>query len=350
MGAQETEFMKNPINFLRKYSFSPPDGSPGDVIREWDVTHQGNILSGGHGINSSKVKLKSAGVAKKWCTFKRHGLLPGAKTVELSDRRSAPPPPNLPKRHPTLQSSIPIWWLPWETLSVVKIKIPPVPTSLVDPEENQFPRFFMTAGINGCSVFVEGPADAPSIYHAGISGKLARPSDEFWVEQLAEAHRGTVTPHVAHKAIHSKDYMGNQRAVVQKFEDWKNSARSDAFRLEITSCFGSVIGVRFGRRWSFYLQENAYIQDVQILKSNQVQTHSRNGGGHYYTDKESGSQVQRGEDQHSPRTFLGTKIGTKTRKTFLRRTNQRCLPLCVGEIYPTKTFTADFRTQIAMLA
>ena len=69
---------------------------------------------------------------------------------------------------------IPCWFLPWTSGHIIKLKIKSFATDPVlnfgngiDPVAN--PDLFFTAGINGCSVFAVGAADAPSMYHGGIN-------------------------------------------------------------------------------------------------------------------------------------------------------------------------------------
>lgn len=69
-----------------------------------------------------------------------------------------------------------IWWLPWVSKHIVKIKIrslatlPQLQIGTDDPIPN--PDLFFTAAINGCSVFVVGDDRGPSVYHAGVDGAL----------------------------------------------------------------------------------------------------------------------------------------------------------------------------------
>jgi hypothetical protein len=338
--------MANPTNFLREYSLSPPDGTAGESLKAWDIPTRGNIATGVGAKNSATLNLRRAGVAKKWARFEDNVKCPGAFTVDLQDTAPALPPLGF-----WLETGdrprIPIYWLPWGSLDIVRIKIPPVPTSLENPDEDRFPRFFMTAGINGCSVFVDGPPDRPTVYHAGITGKLARPSDEFWVEQMEEACEGYAPLGRSHRAVHSKDYMNIDRFKVQEYLQWENGSGNEPFRLEVSSCFGSVIGVRYGRYWSFYLQENVYTQQVHILKKSQVRGRKDALGNRHYNERRgSGAKVTR-EVRSTPIRIAGVKVGSKKTATYLKKVDAKCRPVNVGEIYPNKSFSADFRTRIS---
>jgi hypothetical protein len=80
---------------------------------------------------------------------------------------------------------IPIWFLPWDSKRVLKMKIEdyttptlpaygtgPAPAVAIDPLPN--PGVFFTAAINGCSVFAIGGTRSPSVYHAGITGSMEK--------------------------------------------------------------------------------------------------------------------------------------------------------------------------------
>lgn len=109
-----------------------------------------------------------------------------------------------PRELPTTASRagwIPCWFLPWTSGHVVKMKISSFATTPslnvgngIDPVPN--PDLFFTAGINGCSVFAVGAADAPSVYHGGIdpAGDLTMPlqpnetTEMAWRRILGRAH------------------------------------------------------------------------------------------------------------------------------------------------------------------
>jgi hypothetical protein len=78
---------------------------------------------------------------------------------------------------------IAVWWLPWQSDHIVKIKIRSNVTDAiincgngVDPVNN--PPIFFTAAINGCSVFAVGATQSPSMYHGGADVMSARNANE----------------------------------------------------------------------------------------------------------------------------------------------------------------------------
>ena len=319
------EFFSNPIAFLTQHPLSPPDGVPGDVIKTWQVANAGNIASGSNGADASTISLKEAGAqATVFSKFMQHGVFPGALTVTLNPTRTSP-------------DQFSQFWLPWESLAITKSKIPAVPSKGGD----DFPAVFMTAGINGCSIFVDGPATQPAVYHAGIGGNLARPAEEFWKEQLGTAFAGSAQEgHNPTGQVHSQQYMQNSPNV-QKYLAWLNANNANTCQVELMSNFGSVIGIRNKKDWTFYLQKNVMIQDVQIVKRSQIKSVVATTGNKQYfmkvAGKAPGDRVDRNvTKQH--RTFLPDKVI----KTYSRRVNTRCQCVKVVQIFPHREVVGDW--------
>src|SRR5215212_1005845 len=57
------------------------------------------------------------------------------------------------------------YWLPWEEDQIVRTALRPS-LKASGPLEGVDPDYFFTAPLTGCSVFVEGPRDQPTVYHA----------------------------------------------------------------------------------------------------------------------------------------------------------------------------------------
>ena len=73
----------------------------------------------------------------------------------------------------------PIWFLPWADLNIIRLTIPVKGTSNPDPD------IFFTAAINGCSVFVQGSARHPTVYHAGgVTNYAINDAVRFWREAV----------------------------------------------------------------------------------------------------------------------------------------------------------------------
>lgn len=93
---------------------------------------------------------------------------------------------------------IPVWWLPWQSGHIVKIKIR---SNVTDPVINcgvgvaavNNPPIFFTAAINGCSVFAVGDTQSPSMYHGGSDGPVTvrnptELTEDAWRRLIGRAH------------------------------------------------------------------------------------------------------------------------------------------------------------------
>src|SRR5687768_14128981 len=100
-----------------------------------------------------------------------HGVDPqlnswSLQTIAATDRQKTMkliPNPRAELGSFTLQpgaSSLAVQWLPWLSHSIVGLTL------------GASPDIFVTAAINGCSVFVTGAPNAPTVYHAGIGTDL----------------------------------------------------------------------------------------------------------------------------------------------------------------------------------
>ena len=189
------------------------------------------------------------------------------------------------------KDKIPIYFLPWQSHQLVSITIPEYTEENVvsygrDPKtvlhgaglvENRKPRdleidplsphIFFTAAINGCSVFVTGSPRSPTITHAGISQDSTPYGTEaelFW-RDLLTAHNAAQNVGAGRVAeVNRKDYItghGGTTWLATRYKTYLDRLPSNAgLKVELVRPWGAVFGIRYGRMWSFYLQENALVE------------------------------------------------------------------------------------------
>jgi hypothetical protein len=240
-------------------------------------------------------------------------------------------------------SWLPIHWLPWYSLQVIQHTIPPVPSSLVEPPEQDFPRFFFTAGINGCSVFVTGESTSPTVYHAGITGKLGRSAGQFWRDQMAATGVNLGQFRIKGE-VERDDYMFDdpkESELAKRFLKWQQDSAEPRFELNIQSSFGCVFGIMYGRHWSFYLQESVIMKSVHFVKKDEINEVARHSQVDYF-EKTSGLLATRTETQ------VGRHLGKlplpgKKKKVTFQVVNRRAMPMRLSEIYPTRTWSGELR-------
>jgi len=340
-------FNKQPLNFMRQHPVSPANGdvskgistvewalNPDDLTMDEDrgryegATYYGKTAFGQRLDLSGTIKymvLKSAGSIYKGNTLQGR---PGEVLPVLADT---------PQQHS--EASIPIYWLPWSSLKITETTLPPVPSNLVDPPEDEYPRFFFTAGVNGCSVFARGDATSPTIFHGGLADKLTRNSKDFWRDQMRMAKTGFEVAKIKGE-VHKGEYMltdEREKRAARDFVKWMETEQTGAFTVELLIGFGCIFGVRFGRHWTLYLQENSVMQRTQFFKRKDLTKEEYEDGSKKYFEKGTTSVVNR-TTTITPRKFIpDKKVQVYTRKENLVR------PMQVVEFYPNRTWSGGFQ-------
>jgi hypothetical protein len=322
-------FLSNPLQFMRVNTVSPPDGMYGTLIKSWTVPNEGNIASGHNDETASSVEYRDGGPRVKFARFAPHGQFPNTLTLDLSEA-------------PGDADRIPIHWLPWSSLRIIKTQIPEVPRNQVEADENENPRFFFTAGINGCSIFVKGPPTKPTLFHGGITGKLSRDAAGFWREQLEIATRGT---HLGRETtwgeVHKHEYMDAESRAMKDYFEWLHTggSTSTSFTLEVLNCFGCVFGIRYGHYWSFYVQESALIEKVRFVKSRDIASSRSGTGPEQFTEKHTGLKATQ-NIVTTPRSLGIIPLPARTTKTYAVA-EQHCSTVRVAEIYPNRHWSGQ---------
>jgi hypothetical protein len=186
---------------------------------------------------------------------------------------------------------VPCWFLPWSSARIIKLKIPSLaamptiafPGTTIDPVDN--PSLFFTAGINGCSVFAVGAADAPSVYHGGLNpgSGVAMPlqpnetTEAAWRRLLGRAATAKFVGSVG-----KTDYISELNVAAADDNDrvrhggMKTTARAAAMeaqlelRGELTKVSVSPWGAVFGLRdpagnWMFSLVQNSTVSYHRVV-------------------------------------------------------------------------------------
>lgn len=169
---------------------------------------------------------------------------------------------------------VPVYYLPWDSGgAIIRLTIPPKGT------ENPDPDIFFTAAINGCSVFFQGTADNPTVYHAGGDTGKADPNDaaNFWRTALvrhvlrpATTNRGQIVAEVNKtEYVKTPGIPGGTTARAAEYEALLKSKLDKAGKFTVTMVnpWGCVMGIRTGNNWKFYLQENATVVCNHVTKT-----------------------------------------------------------------------------------
>lgn len=203
---------------------------------------------------------------------------------------------------------VPVYYLPWASKGVTSMTLhpppPPVPGKPARPARPELePRIFFTAGLSGCSVFVEGSPRHPTIHHAGyelsVMDDLAdrsrdRDVESYWRRVFADLRRSQGAFAEVNKAAYvddgtrvteykcvttgEKDKNGvlvkkmvpvaaKSTQHAERFSTFLKAENGSRVQLERVLPGGSVFGVRDDLgNWSFYLQRIATIEYWVIEK------------------------------------------------------------------------------------
>ncbi|HEY4357148.1 MAG TPA: hypothetical protein VGN16_15470 [Acidobacteriaceae bacterium] len=267
-------FQQNPLAFMRKYSCKPIDR-----------------ISNYNGLADPK-KLGFGETTTDYTLRRIHesGRIAYLDFEKISHTSTSPTTGQVVVKGSYLPHSggVPSFFLPWLDESIIRIDIP-AGRLLNGPD----PRFFFTAGINGCSIFIKGNRQSPVVFHAG--GQTGKDDPEegarFW-RTLMESHEGTSSLHwaagptlaevnkthytVDEVSIGSRtmdtgyivktvDKLGTRNS--RSFETWLKEDTDGEFIIEDVAPEGCVMGIRDDKRdWTFYLQENVAITYYSFKK------------------------------------------------------------------------------------
>lgn len=256
--SNELKLLRNaPLPFLKKYWVSPssqysvnqlPDSTnPAFYSREHAFQGQKRQIDGQVTMSQAEHKIAYA------------NLLPGGgdsyalhcyNTNQLTQAQK--------------QDLLPIWYLPWWEDRVTKMRILKANQM---PGDLPNPSLFFTSALTGCSIFVKGPADSPTAYHAGFDSNrdyAANPKQDpnsirHWQILFDRYSPNTPGRGEANKGMYLADFDNNPDLQVY-LNYLKTSAHGN---MEIRSLIGegNVFGVRDNTcNWTFYLQEVVTVQ------------------------------------------------------------------------------------------
>ncbi len=132
-------------------------------------------------------------------------------------------------------------------------------------------KFFATATIDGCSVYIEGPATSPKVTHANANSVQPTLATDTFVQKTAKINAkildmDTRLGHVKKGpavVVERPNYMVEDPLLVQvakqQFAAWKNIPVA---QVTAYSPFGAVVGVKSGGSWTFYMQKNGAFDHV----------------------------------------------------------------------------------------
>ncbi|HVU48367.1 MAG TPA: hypothetical protein VHD85_19715 [Terracidiphilus sp.] len=253
-------FKANPLEFMRKYTVTPVNhiGSHGTQIGELNL--KGKVKQ----VDKDSYYYNQMGQNNDlvgYLNFTKvpHDTVNSAQKGHIVVTGSYNPDPTAVQAH----------YLPWYDNKIISLTIPPM------PHNGGGTRYFFTAAINGCSVFIKGTPQNPTIFHAG--GKTVKPGSdpkhgaEFWRKMMktrTETSTGKIMGEV-NKTMYVTDRKNKMLGTANSriFEAWLKQ-NPNGFRIEDVDPHGCVFGRREGGLWTFYLQENVTIIYTSFVPKN----------------------------------------------------------------------------------
>lgn len=269
------DFFASPLKFMKKYAIAPPsnvEGNKGNNVATLDTTGFVPTVAAGAQPASIRYAGMSAGHKVAYVKFykdKQMGGRSGAEQEGIDALR-------FDSSYDETTDWTPVYFLPWdESGAIVRLHIPTKGT--LDPD----PDIFFTAAINGCSVFIQGNPDNPTVYHAGgDTGQTdLNEGARFWRHALrnhiansaAATARGTIAAEVNKTDyVKTPGSIGNSTTLrAQEYEDRLKVKLNKAGKFSVTMVnpWGCVMGIRTGNNWAFYLQENATVITSVVTKT-----------------------------------------------------------------------------------
>jgi hypothetical protein len=288
------KFLKNPLEFMKKNAICPKDdigGYTGSEITTLNTT--GFVTTGTTEANPvtsvsyrGVSRDKKIGYVQLYKDMDRAGIQEQRDefnniTQRYEDNREGKEVVRFNVSYNAVNGWAPVYWLPWYSYGgIVRLVIPPKGRNNPDPD------IFFTAAINGCSIFFQGTAQNPTVYHAG--GKTGQSDHNqaarFWREALrnyiassnSAKNRGFV-PGEVNKMHYVKSPGTAGNATTPRAQEYENHLKQKMnkqgkFTITMVNPWGCVMGIRTGNDWAFYLQENATVMCNIVTKKDGVQS------------------------------------------------------------------------------
>ena len=135
-------------------------------------------------------------------------------------------------------------------------------------------KFFATAAIDGCSVYIEGPAHTPKVTHANAANvqptlatdTYAQKQPKILAKSQAMDARVQFVRKTAVTVVERPDYMVEAPAQVHAAKQ-QFALRKGIPIVQVQSYmpFGAVMGVKSGGLWTFYMQKSGAFQYTPAL-------------------------------------------------------------------------------------
>lgn len=311
-----TSFLADPIAFAKRNALAPGEDAAIDrhmkkergVGPSFEVRSASSFFQAAVQAKTTKFPAFMGGMSMVRNRFRAPGQMPANEYQEQYHRNWAKlekirTPTNLQcgmysidmvpfvtATAPQIAERFPCWFLPWNPDGgLTHMTIPRTtwlhtktasgrPASAAPPDATwgdfaDNPPYFFTTSLSGCSVFITGSADSPTIYHAGKGSSAFDHSSGKPVQLDLRTHWKDCFRDADPEAFAQKAYSEIDKAhysgPTQRVLDYQ--ATLGGYDIQNMLSVGSVFGIRTGLFWEFYLQEIARIT-YKRASDNQIRT------------------------------------------------------------------------------
>jgi len=247
------------LGLLNTYSVHPPDDAVGNAYPRGKDRVVATLDGGARNVRHATMGYRK--VARLHLNKGQRGQLTGNEGADALYGQAS---------YLDAAPGVPVYWLPWDGGgAIVELAIPAVGTRAGGRAD---PNRFFTAAINGCSVFISGTRQAPTVHHAGGDTATNGPAAQalFWRNLMVGLG------HVGVAEVNKQDYIKNAAVPItggfttqaaRDYKAWLEADYAGELEIEDVRPWGAVMGIRDAAGdWTFYLQENASVSYYSLRK------------------------------------------------------------------------------------
>jgi hypothetical protein len=275
----ERRLRDHPLDFLKEYSVSPCDGYYSHLANRGNVNVSGTDFE--HRVTAKTANKIGYGKLTKLTRtpektnynnriMQQHLQKPGAVFLDVKLEHELTQNPS---------EYLPFYWLPWRSGSggiiETSLIVPPARKGQKAPPD---PSLFFTAALSGCSVFVRGSRQHPTVYHAGAAGKPPGKPGEAWRKLLGEVSPPKEYKDKHFSEVNTTDYMhlpkkGRIHQDVIDYGEYLEKNQKEQITVEHINTWGCVFGIRKDDNWTFYFQQNVGIDYWVMRRTKYLKRH-----------------------------------------------------------------------------
>ncbi len=156
-----------------------------------------------------------------------------------------------------------IWFLPWQPGHVMHVSL-----------DDTGPDIFLTSSVTGCSVFVEGSPDHPTVYHANESATKFGGDQDAVIDYIEQMYYQNAKLPTTMGSVDRRHYYRETGAELSglplQYRHYFEEKHGGDVSVQTEAGMGTIFGVRKHGMWAFYLQERGLITFVRAIRQKKL--------------------------------------------------------------------------------